>query len=73
MYIAAAAADSGAHVVSVDGRQTLLWKTAAQAAAQTPGTLAAFRLRVVQRYLHTHTHTHNHINVTTQTNIEDSV
>lgn len=50
---AAAAADRRVPVVEVDGRQTLLWKTVAKAAAQTPRTLAAFCLMVVQRYLHT--------------------
>lgn len=61
----AAAADGRVQVVKVDGRQALLRETVAQAAAQTPWTLTAFCLRVVQRYLHTHTHTHRvHINVT---------
>lgn len=52
----AATADRGAPVVEVDGRQTLLWKAVAKAAAQAPRTLAAFCFMVVQRYLHTHTH-----------------
>lgn len=49
----AAAAHGRVQVVQVDGRQALLRKTVAQAAHQTPGTLAAFGLRVVKCYLHT--------------------
>lgn len=51
----AAAADGIVEAVKVDWRQILLWKAVAQAATQTPRTLTAFRLWVVQRNLKTHT------------------
>lgn len=47
------------HVASqVDRRQALLRVAVAQAAHQTPGTLAALGLRVVKCYLRTHASKH---------------